>query len=185
MKGSGIEGLVARAAKGARLEGPTEVDVVLESSRLLVFIEAKYHSDVSCDTSYDSYRDQITRNLDVGTYQAAKSGKRFLFILLTPDRFERARLYWYKMIDFTATPDHLRRALPYRNDGPWKVDFGTLRTSIGWLLWKDVIAIWRAALVQARRAEQPMDLADQIDAVYQDFQRKGLTAALDRPGLVF
>jgi hypothetical protein len=69
-----------RAKIRRRLEGPTEVDLVIETPKILTFIEAKCAADIDCKTSYDPYRDQITRNLDVGSYRAEKGGKRFFLI---------------------------------------------------------------------------------------------------------
>jgi len=108
-------------AKKGRMEGPTEVDVVIEANRALIFIEAKYLSDISTDVSYDPWRDQIARTIDVGTYHAqlAEPKREFFFVLLTPqwdnEYEERSRLYWYKMQDYRENPQLLRAKLPYRD----------------------------------------------------------------------
>ena len=128
-----------RAKVGRRLEGPTEVDLVIDSPKTLTFVEAKYGADIDCKTSYDPCRDQITRNLDVGSYQAEKQGKRFFFILLTPEYYERSRLFWYRMQESMNDPDGLKERLPYRS-----INFEELSRSIGWIFWRDVIKIWKA-----------------------------------------
>ena len=129
----------ARAKVGKRLEGPTEVDLVIETPKMLIFIEAKYLSDIDCQTTYDPCRDQIIRNLDVGTYQAETRDKQFFFILLTPEFHERSRLYWFKMVDYMRDPNRIKEKLPYRS-----INFEQLSANIMWILWRDVIQIWHA-----------------------------------------
>jgi len=52
-------------------EGRTEVDLAILAHPIgVVFVEAKYKSEISFHTTYDRYRDQIIRNIDVGTYYA-------------------------------------------------------------------------------------------------------------------
>jgi hypothetical protein len=94
LEGSKVLKFRERTKVARRLEGPTEVDLVIDSPKTLTFVEAKYTADIDCKTSYDPCRDQITRNLDVGSYQAEKQRKRFFFILLTPEYYERSRLFW-------------------------------------------------------------------------------------------
>jgi hypothetical protein len=155
-----------RVKVGRRLEGPTEVGLVVETPKILAFIEAKHLSDIDCQTSYDPYRDQISRNLDVGSYQAEKKGKKFFFFLLTPDYHERSRLYWYKMRDYMEDPERIREKLPYRS-----IDFEELSRSIGWILWKDVIEIWKG-----NKDEFHLNDADQekVALVLKHFQEAGL-----------
>jgi hypothetical protein len=58
-------------------EGPSEIDVVIEAPSWVWFIEAKYRSDISTGTTTRPDRDQILRNIDVGTYYAGV--QRFFF----------------------------------------------------------------------------------------------------------
>ena len=51
-------------------EGASEIDVVIEASTWIWFIEAKYRSDISFGTTTRPERDQVLRNLDVGSYHA-------------------------------------------------------------------------------------------------------------------
>ena len=50
-------------------EGNTEVDVIIESSNTVIFIECKYHADASEGTTGSNKigrpRNQIIRNIDV------------------------------------------------------------------------------------------------------------------------
>lgn len=62
-------------------EGDSEIDVVLETPSCVWFIEAKYRSDISLRTTSRPERDQVIRNIDVGSYYAGV--RRFYFSLLT------------------------------------------------------------------------------------------------------
>ena len=61
-------------------EGDSEIDVVIETASWVWFIEAKYRSDISTGTTTRPERDQILRNLDVGTHYAGV--RQFFFSLL-------------------------------------------------------------------------------------------------------
>lgn len=163
---SGILRCRERAKLGKRLEGPTEVDLVIDTPKILAFVEAKYLSDIDCQTTYDPCRDQISRNLDVGSYQAEKRGKRFFFILLTPEYYERSRLFWYRMQECMKDPDKIKERLPYRS-----INFEDLAKSIGWVLWRDVIDIWKAN-------ESGFQLGDRdrekVPLVLKHFEERGL-----------
>lgn len=64
-------------------EGPTEVDIIIESEEFVWFIEAKYKSDIAVRTANNDKRNQILRNLDVGTLYAGV--RDFYFSLLIVD----------------------------------------------------------------------------------------------------
>lgn len=121
-----------------RREGPTEVDVTIELERqALVFVEAKYQSDITSSTTYDRSRDQIIRNIDVGSWQARQRGFReFYFILITPDR-NGEKAYTQMMDRYRLNPEALREMLPYRNDLADN-DFETLAANIGWIIWEEL-----------------------------------------------
>lgn len=61
-------------------ENPSEIDVVLETPQWVWFIEAKYRSDIAIRTTNRPARDQILRNIDVGSFYAGV--RRFYFSLL-------------------------------------------------------------------------------------------------------
>jgi hypothetical protein len=61
-------------------EGHSEIDVVIESPNWVWFIEAKYLSDISLGTTTRPTRDQLLRNIDVGSYYAGI--RDFYFSLL-------------------------------------------------------------------------------------------------------
>ena len=62
-------------------EHASEIDVVIESPAWAWFIEAKYQSDIA--TSNRATRDQVPRNIDVGSYYAGV--RDFYFSLLLRD----------------------------------------------------------------------------------------------------
>ena len=57
-----------KPAANIEKEGPTEVNVIIESDEFIWAIEVKYKSDISMSTTYDASRDQIIRNIDVALH---------------------------------------------------------------------------------------------------------------------
>jgi len=172
MLASNIKLFRDRASKGGWLEGPTEVDVLIETHGALIFIEAKYLSDIDYKTAYDLHRDQIIRNIDVGTYQAAKQGKRFFFILLTPEFYKHDRFYWFKMDLYQRSPATIKEKLPYRAaewGGQHPLNFEEVSSLLGWILWRDVFK-----LAERVQQEEKVVEGEEWQAVAEDFQRKGL-----------
>jgi len=57
------------------------VDLVVETPKILTFIEAKYTADIDCKTSYDPYHDQITRNpmWEISKQRKAEKGFSLFF----------------------------------------------------------------------------------------------------------
>ena len=66
-------------------EGSTEVDLVLQSDDVIIFVEAKLGAKPSHGTTHTSDRNQLVRNLDVGYLRATKENKGYASIYLTPD----------------------------------------------------------------------------------------------------
>lgn len=108
-------------------------------------IEAKVLSDVSYSISFDNYRNQVVRNLDVmldntsqpGAGLEARDPARSLFALLTPGNFKRypsSRLYGWLIHEYQSDPRTLQRDLPHRADIDWK----SLSRRIGWFTFDDV-----------------------------------------------
>ena len=64
-------------------EGASEVDVVIETEFSVWFIEAKFKSDISTGTTNNPDRDQVLRNIDVGSWFAGV--REFYFALLVAD----------------------------------------------------------------------------------------------------
>ncbi|MFP3339210.1 hypothetical protein R0J91_14625, partial [Micrococcus sp. SIMBA_131] len=56
------------------------MDVIIESEDFVWFIEAKFKSDISTKTTHNHSRNQVLRNIDIGSHYA--KGKDFYFSLL-------------------------------------------------------------------------------------------------------
>ncbi len=137
----------ARRESARTLEGATHVDALFvnPSNGFAWLIEAKVLSDVSYSISFDNYRNQIARNLDVmldnssqpGTGLEARDPERSLFALLTPGGFRdcpHSRLYGWLIREYQTDPASLRRDLPHRSD----LDWDGLSKRIGWFTFDDV-----------------------------------------------
>lgn len=101
----------------------------------------------------------------MGCHQARQ--RKFFFILLTPEYYERSRLYWYKMKDYRENPDLIREKLPYLS-----IDFGELSRSIGWILWREVFEIWKDLAGEFKLQEEDRK---RLPLVLQHFIEIGLT----------
>jgi len=129
-----------------RLEGATHVDAILVnvSNGFSWLIEAKVLSDVSYSISFDHYRNQIARNVDVMLHNSSQPGSALenrdpensVFSLLTPGSFKQypsSRLYGWLMKEYTTNPDALKRDLSHREG----MDWNALSRRIGWLTFED------------------------------------------------
>lgn len=110
-------------------EGATEADVIIESPSWVWFIEAKLRSDISPATTTRPDRDQILRNIDVGSYYAGVRSFHFSLLIMSPERtpigVERLRAY--------QDPGVVRSALAgHRADGLQNLG------SMGLLTWQDI-----------------------------------------------
>ena len=109
-------------------EGNTEVDLTIRvPGVLLVFVEAKWRSGLGMTTC--SQRDQACRNVDVGSWHAARGGfPRFAFILLTAEQVPPPELTRLR------EPTTLRVSLRHRSDlSPEGI--AQLSRHVGWLSW--------------------------------------------------
>lgn len=70
-------------------EGVSEIDIVLESPEWVWFVEAKYKSDISTGTTTRPERDQLLRNIDVGSYYAGVRDFYFSLLILSDKRSRR------------------------------------------------------------------------------------------------
>jgi len=79
------------------------VDAVIETDKLLIFFEIKYTSDIAHSTTFNPYRNQLARLIDVGLEEAKCNGKEVLIVLSTPSTLyeRRSRLYYYKVHDYS------------------------------------------------------------------------------------
>ncbi|MGH9713625.1 MAG: hypothetical protein ACRD5M_10040 [Candidatus Acidiferrales bacterium] len=126
-------------------EGASEIDVVIETPTWVWFIEAKYRSDISTGTTTRPDRDQVLRNIDVGSYYAGV--RQFFFSLLisseaqSPEGAKRLREY----NDLSIPRAKLQ---PHGPDGLHNVE------AIGQLTWKDLERVLSEASKTADRDDE-------------------------------
>jgi hypothetical protein len=126
-------------------EGISEIDVVIEAPSWVWFIEAKYRSDIATGTTMRPLRDQVLRNIDVGSYYA---GVRDFFFSLLIQNAERSPLG----VDAVARYENL--AIPrsllslHRPDGLANLRAVTLLT------WVDLGAVLSQAIQSVRRPDE-------------------------------
>jgi hypothetical protein len=96
-------------------ESRTHVDAFIETDKLLIFFEIKHTSDIAHDTTFNPYRNQLARLIDVGLEVAKCSGKEVLVLLSTPSKLyeSRSRLYYYKVQEY-SDPLMIRRDIAWR-----------------------------------------------------------------------
>jgi len=115
-------------------EGETHADITIETSKKLIFIETKYKGDISKKTKHDPNRDQIIRNIDVGSWAAKKRAKEFYFILLTLklNTYSIDKLDYYK-----SNPSNIIEEIgSYRKDIK---DYAALCENIHVIYWDQIL----------------------------------------------
>lgn len=94
-------------------EGESEVDVVIEHPEWVLFIEAKLNSDVSTGTTTRPERDQLLRNIDVGSYYAGVRDFYFAFLVSDPAKSSQGAA----LLDEYRDHATVVARLPHRIDG--------------------------------------------------------------------
>lgn len=126
-------------------EGSSEIDVVLESPTWVWFIEAKYRSDISMGTTTRPDRDQIIRNIDVGSYYAGVRDFYFSLLIADPSRSPQGVK---KIAEYEAASVAADRLKLHRPDGV------TNLKGIGLLTWSVMRATLQYSLDQATRQDE-------------------------------
>ena len=83
-----VKGAIGSRRQWWAYEGFTSVDCVLETDRLLVFIEGKRTEAISAATDWYPQRNQIVRNVEAASCAAVKTGKEFGVILCAETHVE-------------------------------------------------------------------------------------------------
>ena len=125
-------------------EGSSEVDVLIESENQVWFIEAKYKSGVSRATTYSPGRNQVLRNIDVGSHYAGE--REFFFCLLLLASKEAAGDEQL-LRQYGADERALLDQLPHRTDG-----LGNLK-GLGILYWTDMADVLEQTCMNANEDE--------------------------------
>jgi hypothetical protein len=102
----------ARSRDPQPVEGYSEIDLIIESSSLLIYIEAKLDSDISMRTTHDPARNQIIRNIDCLLDSAR--GRTPFFWMFVRDA-SPGRAYTQLMRKYREDPTTLSRDLPHRD----------------------------------------------------------------------
>ena len=124
-------------------EGQSEIDVAIEAASWVWFIEAKYRGDISKGTTTRPTRDQVLRNIDVGSYYAGV--RSFYFSLLIAS--DRTSPLGVQKLQEYSDFNVVRERLVHRVDG-----IKNLR-EIGKLSWSQLETV----LVDAEKAAARQD----------------------------
>jgi hypothetical protein len=127
-------------------EGASEIDVVIQTPTWVWFIEAKYRSDISTGTTTRPDRDQILRNLDVGSYFAAPRTFHFGLLVGTATRSPRGveAIKAYS----TDLPGVRSRLAKHRPDGLSNLG------NVGHLTWADLVGLLSSAAHATAREDE-------------------------------
>lgn len=132
MRCSGNREQILRSHNLAPVEGTSEVDVVLQNSKALVYVEAKLQSDVSLRTTNDPSRNQIARNIDCLLDQA--NGHAPLFLMLVRGEGE-GRAYTQLISKYRHDPASLVEELPHHDPDAVK----SVARNLAIVRWKDLL----------------------------------------------
>lgn len=142
-------------------EGESEIDIAIEGQNWVWFIEAKYTGDISKRTARRPERDQVLRNIDVGSWYAGV--RPFYFSLLVASREKSplgvAKVEQYR--DFATTRALLQDHRPDQ--------LANLR-AVTWLTWPDMAAV----LTHARDAIVRTDERHYTERALEWMQAKNL-----------
>lgn len=112
MRASSLAHEVERAKSPRPVEGESEIDVIVESNRYLIFLEAKLGSDINARTTCDPARNQIARNIDC--LIESTGDREPVFWMLVRD-VEADRAYVQQIERYRSEPGTLHRDLPHRD----------------------------------------------------------------------
>ena len=138
-----LSALGERTIEG-NLEGATSVDAIIVNvdNGFALLIEAKVLSDVSTTVSFDAFRNQIARNMDVTsedgqgpTWPGAGKAKHPPFALLTSKCFQTndTAAIWVSYEEYKRVPTTLARDLPHRDE-----NWPSLKRRSGWVTFEDI-----------------------------------------------
>lgn len=112
-------------------EGISEIDIVIEHPQWVFFIEAKLTSDISTGTTTRPERDQLLRNIDVGSYYAGVRDFYFALLVQDPARSPKGTTALRDYADHAR----LKQRLPHRPDGLANV------RAVGFLTWSNLASV--------------------------------------------
>jgi hypothetical protein len=121
-----------RAQNPKPVEGSSEIDIVIETDRSIVLVEAKLGSDASKKTTYDPLRNQVARNIDCLLDTA--NGRTPFYWMIVRDRNPQ-RNYVKLMTSYQINNRELVQLLPHRTGS----DLVNLSRGMCILLWRDLV----------------------------------------------
>ena len=129
---------VSRKNENKPLEAPTHVDAFIETESLLILFEMKFTSDISIQTTFNPYRNQLARLIDVGISYALKKRKRLVLLLCSPSVFfvSKSRLYSYKITEYSDY-EEVKRDIGWR--GKEQIEESVL--AVAWIPLKSLVEI--------------------------------------------
>ena len=139
-------------------EGESEIDIAIESPTWVWFIEAKRQSDISTGTTVRPERDQVLRNIDVGSYYAAPRDFFFSLLVAGPEASPRGAAAVARYGDFAQIRALLR---DHRPDGLANLRAVTLLT------WSDLVAVLSVARNSAARIDEQHYAAQALKWIQQ------------------
>jgi hypothetical protein len=126
-------------------EGDSEIDVLIETPDFVWFIEAKYRSDIILKTTSNEMRDQILRNIDVGSYFAGTRDFYLSLLILDEKRsaegIRKLQTYGALGYDFSSLLQH-------------RINGITNLRGTGLLLWSDIAEALGHCSVHAEREDE-------------------------------
>jgi len=126
-------------------EGSSEIDVVIEAPSWVWFIEAKYRSDIATGTTTRPLRDQVLRNIDVGSCYA---GVRQFFFSLLIETHQRSPIGVEAVARYQSLSKPRRLLEPHRPDGVQNLKAVTLLT------WVHLGAVLTSAVNSVQRTDE-------------------------------
>jgi hypothetical protein len=150
----------ARSTTARELEGSTHVDAIVVNidNGFSLHVEAKVLSDISATVTFDVFRNQLVRNIDVMLEAYGKLELPFsrrdpalsLLALLTPRAFRdrpQSRLYGWLYGEYKKTPSAMGRDLPHRLEQEWPA----VAERLGWLSFEDIESVLPGACPWSKR----------------------------------
>jgi hypothetical protein len=126
-------------------EGESEIDILIECEAFVWVIEAKFRSDVSERTTNNAERDQVLRNLDVGSWYAGVRDFYFSLLVLDAATSGKGAALIYR---YSGSHSEVVGRLPHRTD-----KLGNLK-GIGLLRWSDCAAVLRECAESATHEDE-------------------------------
>jgi hypothetical protein len=121
------------------LETETHADAFIETNNLLILVEMKFISDISCQTTFNPTRNQLARLIDVGIQIARNKTKPLILLLSSPtELFEsKNRLYYYKIKEYCSYAE-IQKDIRWRK----QEDIEKNLLAVKWIPLEEVIKIF-------------------------------------------